>query len=108
MRFFTVRFFYFRGSLLALSSDNDADQVTTLRNRVAELEGVVCELKNKPQPQWALAAATASGTPAPTSSTPSAQNGVLESNPTPDTPCVSTPLQFLSPRPRHPAPRYGP
>jgi hypothetical protein len=52
----------------------DADQVTTLRNHVAELEGVVCGLGNKPQPQWvdnALAAITASGTPAPNSSTPS-------------------------------------
>ena len=80
--------------MLALSSDKDADQVTTLRNRVAELEGVVCELKKEPQSQWALAATTASGTPAPTSSTPSVQNGILESNPPPDTPCVSTLLQI--------------
>ena len=101
MRFFTARLFCFRGfnSILCWHShsDKDADQVTTLRNRVAELEGVVRELKNKPQPRWAataLAAATASGTPAPTSSTPSNQNGVLESNPTPDTPRVSAPLQF--------------
>ena len=89
-------------------SDKDADQVTTLRNRVAELEGVVRELKNKPQPRWAanaLAAATTTtttaGTPAPPSSSSSSSatalpnGGPLDSTAiAPETPRVSAPLQF--------------
>src|SRR5258707_5520527 len=39
--------------LMQSISDKDTDEVTSLRNRVAELEGVVRELKNKPQPRWA-------------------------------------------------------
>ena len=102
-----ARLFCFRGiqTLLLPYSDKDTDQVTTLRNRVAELEGVVRELKNKPQPRWAataLAAATAttSGMSAQNSSSASGQQqnagGILDTTPTtaPETPRASAPLQF--------------
>lgn len=77
---------------LTTHSDKDADQVTTLRNRVAELEGVVRELKNKPQPRWAAnALATASAAAASASAALASATGASNAPPPPISASASAP-----------------